>query len=212
MRRILAVVVLALASAVGLPAAAKAGGPTSVLVTQPGQAAGALYHDDAAYDALLELLPAGETRGKPLPPGARGTDYTLTWLIHDVEPWRWDRIRIDGDGNAWVATVMTAGATPGWEPLGPPHDDALAQLLAGVLADSAAPTVVSVPTGVSPAPASPEVAPPVADADPTWFSLTGWRWALPGALLGLAAGAVVAGATRRGRDPEPRQLLVSSEA
>jgi hypothetical protein len=210
MRRILAVVVLALAPAVGLPAAANAGGPTSVLVTQPGQSAGALYYDDAAYDALLELLPVGETRGKPLPPGRNGTDYTLTWLIHDVEPWRWDRVRIDGDGNAWVATAMTAGATPGWEPLGSPQDEALAQLLAGVLGDSATPTVVSVPTDVSPAPATSEVAPPAPPAPSTaWFPLTGWRWALPGALLGLAVGAVAA---RRSREAEPRQVLVGSGA
>jgi len=207
MRRILAVVVLALVSAVGLPAAASAGGPTSVIVTQPGQSAGALYYDDAAYDALLGLLPRGETHGKPLPPGSSGTDYTLTWLVHDVEPWRWDRVRVDGDGAVWVATTTTAGATPGWQPLGPPQGEALARLLAGVLGDSPAPTVVSVPAEVAAAPAAPDVAP--SEASPAWFSLAGWRWAVPGALLGIAVGAIAA---RRGRDREPRQVLISSEA
>ena len=76
MRRILAVAVLALAAAVGLPAASHAGGPTSVLITQPGQSAGALYYDDAAYDALLGLLPADETRGKALRARRRASTTT----------------------------------------------------------------------------------------------------------------------------------------
>ena len=79
MRRILAVAVLALAAAVGLPAASQAGGPTSVLITQPGQSAGALYYDDAAYDALLGLLPADETRGEPLAPGEESTTTSPGW-------------------------------------------------------------------------------------------------------------------------------------
>ena len=102
MRRILAVAVLALAAAVGLPAASHAGGPTSVLITQPGQSAGALYYDDAAYDALLGLLPADETRGEPLAPGGAGDDYNLTWMVHDVMPWRFDRVHVAPDGTAWV--------------------------------------------------------------------------------------------------------------
>ena len=106
MRRILAVAVLALAAAVGLPAASQAGGPTSVLITQPGQSAGALYYDDAAYDALLGLLPADETRGEPLAPGG-GVDYNLTWLVHDVMPWRFDRVHVAADGTAWVSTTFS---------------------------------------------------------------------------------------------------------
>lgn len=207
MRRILAIALLAIAAATWLPATAHAGGPTSVIVTQPGQAAGALYYDEAAYDALLGLLPAGETRGKPLPPGSGGTDYTLTWLVHDVEPWRWDRVHVDGDGSAWAATVTTAGATPGWEPLGSEQGTALAQLLAGVVEDSAAPTVVSVPTDVSPAPAPPEVVP--SEPTPAWFSLAGWRWVVPGALLGLLAG-VAAARVRRTHAEEPRRVLVEA--
>lgn len=204
MRRILVVVVLALASAVGLPAAAKAGGPTSVLITQPGQSAGALYYDDAAYDALLGLLPVGETRGKPLPPGGGGADYNLTWLVHDVTPWRFDRIHVARGGTAWVSTTFSVEATGGWEAIG--EADELTALLTQVLDASVAPEVVSVPAD-SPSASTPAPAP--AEGEPTWFSLTGWRWVVPGALLGLAVGAVVA---RRSRDVEPRQVLISSEA
>jgi len=203
MRRILAVAVLALAAAVGLPVASQAGGPTSVLITQPGQSAGALYYDDAAYDALLGLLPAEETRGTPGTPGG-GVDYNLTWLVHDVMPWRFDRVRIARDGSAWVSTTFSADAVAGWEAVGPAEE--LAAILTGVLEESTAPSVVTVPAEVTP-----EVFPPAATEEPrtSWFSLTGWRWVVPGALLGLVVGAVAA---RRPRDTEPRQVLISSEA
>src|SRR5918995_1568757 len=119
MRRILTTVVLALTASlvalVGLSGTSYAGGPTSVLVTQPGADAAALYYDDAAYDALAGLLPAEETRGKSLPPGGGGTDYNLTWMIHDVVPWRFDRVHVAPDGTAWVSTTFEAGATAAWE-------------------------------------------------------------------------------------------------
>ena len=202
MRRILAVAVLALAAAVGLPAASHAGGPTSVLITQPGQSAGALYYDDAAYDALLGLLPADETRGEPLAPGG-GVDYNLTWLVHDVMPWRFDRVQVTADGTAWVSTTFSAEDPGGWVEVAEAEE--LAALLTQVLDDAVAPEVVSVPAdtlapAAAPAPAGPETA---------WFSLTGWRWVVPGVLLGLVVGAVAA---RRSRDQEPRQVLISSEA
>ena len=61
MRRILAIALLALTAVAGLPGTAHAGGPTSVLVTQPGVAAAGLYFSDEAYDALASLLPSDET-------------------------------------------------------------------------------------------------------------------------------------------------------
>src|SRR6478609_11378035 len=204
MRRILAVAVLALAAAVGLPAASHAGGPTSVLITQPGQSAGALYYDDAAYDALLGLLPADETRGKPLAPGGAGDDYNLTWMVHDVMPWRFDRVHVAPDGTAWVMTTFSAEGDGGWAEVDQPEE--LAAVLTQVLDDSVAPEVVSIPAGATPAPAP---APAPAEPGTAWFSLAGWRWVVPGVLMGLVVGAVAA---RRSRDEEPRQVLISSEA
>nr|WP_300052192.1 hypothetical protein [uncultured Nocardioides sp.] len=203
MRRILAVAVLALAAAVGLPAASQAGGPTSVLITQPGQSAGALYYDDAAYDALLGLLPADETRGEALAPGG-GSDYTLTWLVHDVMPWRFDRVHVTRDGSAWVSTTFSAEDTSGWVEVA--ASDELVALLTQVLDDSVAPEVVPVPADAGPAPAP---GPASGEPETAWFSLTGWRWVVPGVLLGLVVGGVAA---RRTRDEEPRQVLISSEA
>jgi hypothetical protein len=206
MRRILAVGLLALAAAVGLPAVSQAGGPTSVLITQPGQSAGALSYDDEAYDALLGLLPTDETRGKPLAPGG-GVDYQLTWLLHDVAPWRFDRVRVAADGTAWVSTTFTAGAAGGWAPVAAAEE--LVALLTGVLDDSVAPEVVTLTVPAEAGPAASPPAPSPAEPEPTWFSLSGWRWVVPGAIVGLAVGAATA---RRRRDGEPRQVLVSSEA
>ena len=55
----------------------------------------------------------------------------------------------------------------------------------------------------------PASSPPAADPDTAWFSLAGWRWVVPGGLLGLLVGAVAA---RRHRDEEPRRVLISSGA
>jgi hypothetical protein len=203
MRRILATVLLTLSAIIGLPGAAHAGGPTSVLITQPGQDAGALYYDDAAYDALLELLPASETKGKSQPPDG-GVYYNLTWMVHDVMPWRFDHVRIDADGTAWVSTTFSAESAAGWEPVDAGKD--LSALLTGVLSESAAPEVVS----LTPRATQPDPTPASADeADPSWFALTGWRWVVPGALLGLLAGVAVA---RRRVDDEPRQVLLTSDS
>jgi hypothetical protein len=201
MRRILAIALLALTAVTGLPATAHAGGPTSVLVTQPGAAAAGLYYSDEAYGELLRLLPADETRGEAEPPSG-GVDYNLTWMIHDVSAWRYDRVTVAGDGTAWVSTTFTSDAVGGWEPAGAGTE--LFDLLSAVLDDSAAPAVVTVPAAETPG-STPLAAPQ--EPRTTWFSLAGWRWLVPGGLLGVLVGA--AAARRRGAD-EPRRMLVEA--
>lgn len=204
MRRILAVALLALAAATGLPATAHAGGPTSVLVTQPGVSAAGLYYTDEAYDELLGLLPTGETRGKELPPGG-GVAYSLTWMVHDVMPWRFDRVSVHGDGTAWVATTFSADATTGWQPVG--EGTELFDLLTAVLTDGGAPGPVSETMAASAPATSATETRTVTEAE--WFSLSGWRWVVPGAVLGLLVG-VAAARVRRTRADEPRQVLVDA--
>ena len=204
MRRILAVALLALAAATGLPATAHAGGPTSVLVTQPGVSAAGLYYTDEAYDELLGLLPTGETRGKELPPGG-GVAYSLTWMVHDVMPWRFDRVSVHGDGTAWVATTFSADATTGWQPVG--EGTELFDLLTAVLADGGAPGPVSETMAASAPATSATETRTVTETE--WFSLSGWRWVVPGAVLGLLVG-VAAARVRRTHADEPRQVLVDA--
>lgn len=205
MRRILAIAVLALSALLGLPATAHAGGPTSVLITQPGAGAGALYYSDEAYDALVRLLPEGDTHGDAAPPDYAGEGYQLTWMVHDVMPWRFDRLQLDSDGDVWVSTTSTANKAGEWMSLGPAT--ALRRLLKAVVEDDAAPAIVSVPAGDPSAAAT--TPPPARSADDgsSWISLSGWRWLVPGALLGLLVGGVAA--HRRGAE-EPRRVLISS--
>ncbi|GAA5116678.1 hypothetical protein GCM10023339_25900 [Alloalcanivorax gelatiniphagus] len=204
MRRFLAIALLALAAATGLPATAHAGGPTSVLVTQPGVSAAGLYYTDEAYDDLLQLLPTDETRGKRLPPGG-GVAYNLTWMVHDFVPWRFDHVSVHGDGTAWVATTFSTDATAGWQPVG--EGTELFDLLTAVLADGEAPGLIGDTTAAS----SPTT--PAAEARPVtkteWFSLSGWRWVVPGALLGLLVGGAAARVGRTQED-EPRRVLVEA--
>lgn len=78
---------------------AMAGGPTSVLVVSPesGQST-ALYVSDKAYGelerSLGETAVIGEGR-RERPPGLNMGDgsrqINVTWMVHDVRPWRVDR-------------------------------------------------------------------------------------------------------------------------
>jgi anti-sigma-K factor RskA len=74
-----------------------------------------------------------------------------------------------------------------------------------VLADGEAPGLVSETLAASVPPA----AEPRTVTETEWFSLSGWRWVVPGAVLGLLVG-VAAARVRRTRADEPRQVLVDA--
>lgn len=106
--------VLALAAA---PTSAYAGGPTSVLLTHPAQSrAAALYYDDPLYAALAAAIGYGQA-GADQPPAGVGEDFDseirLTWLLHDVQIWRLDRIQVADDGTVWVETALGENETGG---------------------------------------------------------------------------------------------------
>ena len=116
MRRLVALgaTLTALAAAVLVVAAppASAGGPTSVLVVNydGSRAAGALT-GSAAYADLEKALdpytpPSGE---RTAPSSFMGTQIRLTWMIHDVSPWRVDAVTLDGK-DVWVETIVDTGA------------------------------------------------------------------------------------------------------
>ena len=94
MRRTLAVAVLALWALIGLPGAAQAkGGPTSVLITDPGSGrATALYYTSPDYAELTRLLESDFNLGTKSAGTRDAETYNLTWMIHDVQPWRMDSV------------------------------------------------------------------------------------------------------------------------
>ena len=89
---------------------AHAGGPTSALLVVPGAGqTAALYNSDADYNSLATLVGAFEAPGKVDRSGASheaGAGVTVTWLIHDVQVWRVDRIYVVDDGKAWISTQV----------------------------------------------------------------------------------------------------------
>jgi len=106
MRRLLVIVLIIVSVALAVPPAS-AGGPTSVMITDPASGrATALYYTDSCYAEIEALLAAGETvEGEP--PGRRGGVVNLTWMVHDVEPWRSQQLYPDAAGGPLVVTHGT---------------------------------------------------------------------------------------------------------
>lgn len=78
---------------------AVAGGPTSVLLVSPESTESAsLYYTDGEYSDLESWLEPPTSGGKPSedPPGlgvgVQSRQINVTWMVHDVTPWRVDRV------------------------------------------------------------------------------------------------------------------------
>jgi len=185
-RAAIAAVLLALTFSAG---PASAGGPTSAILSVPGEGATAsLYYTDGAYDQLARLVGAyNTTAGRTDTSGAShesGAGVNVTWLIHDVQPWRVDRIYLNADGGPWIATqVMDSDTGSIWDsPVvwhQPTSGKQLAALLDRLLDGKAPAPVESVPE-------TPAVAPAAAPAAPA-DRVAGIWWALGG----LAGGVVL---------------------
>jgi hypothetical protein len=118
---------LLLGTALGASSAV-AGGPTSVLLVVPGEnRTASLYTGSADYDRLITLVGGFEPpTGSTTPPkgaddlGAAGTNdssgpgVTLTWLIHDVNVWRVDRVYADAAGGPLISTQTSANGGDLW--------------------------------------------------------------------------------------------------
>lgn len=169
------------------------------MITDPASArATALYYTDSRYAELEALLAAGKAvKGEP--PGRRGSAVNLTWMLHDVDPWRIQQLYPDAEGGPILVTygteIMGSEAQVTWSRIA--DSDGLAALLDRILRPRAAPATAEVE---SPTP-EPLVERTVTETETAWYSLTGWRWLIPGMLIG--AGFVLLPSGRRTEDPDP---------
>ena len=210
---------------------ANAGGPTSVIIVNPATGeANALYHDDADYQVLHDALAPAEgmsvERPSQLAHGPGISAINITWLIHDVEVWRIDYVRIDLK-YVWVKTTTIAGAAP-YEADSQWHVAAGAEAVIGVLdrlgvmsdellekggwdVNTSANEVAAPAGGGEAAAVDGEAAgalqptnsePPIAPA---------WQWLVAATAGGLAVGALARPALAaylRSRERGPRQRLL----
>ncbi|MER5212262.1 hypothetical protein ABT063_17180 [Streptomyces sp. NPDC002838] len=205
---------------------ASAGGPTSVLLVSPQSTETAsLYYSDKEYGELERLLgqPGTGTRDKPPEaPLTAARQINVTWMVHDVSPWRLDRVfpLTDAD-DVWIHTAanLTETVNGHWHRAQQP--DRLRALLkkVGVMGKASNEGAVS---GIYPAPwetgdtatdppdtttATVQTGTPAADDDMEWW------WALPGAAAGAALALVLRPYALRKpwnrlrREPGPRQEL-----
>ncbi|WOX12013.1 hypothetical protein [Streptomyces sp. N50] len=211
---------------------AAAGGPTSVLVTSPesGQAE-ALYYSDEQYGKLQQLLgPEGKgTRDKPPEADlAHARQINVTWLAHDISPWRIDRVfPVESRPQAvWIHTAADPSENTNlngyWHRAGQPAQLRALLKKLGVTGKGTGDGY----SGIFPAPwQSTESTTTAPDTGTGTTAVrvtaqeksrgTDWWWAIPGA----AAGAVLAlvlrpfaarlplDRWRKGREPGPRQEL-----
>lgn len=205
---------------------ATAGGPTSVIIVNPSTGeASALYHDDADYQVLNDALApaAGMSVEQPatLADGPGHSAINITWLIHDVEVWRIDYVRIDLK-YVWVKTSTISWPAP-YETDGQWHVAADAEAVIGVLdrlgvlSDellekggwdvSGSGNAAAAPAGDGDAAAAAGAQQPMNSAPPM---VPAWQWLAAAAASGLAVGATArpALAYLRRRERGPRQQLL----
>jgi hypothetical protein len=215
---ILAGLVLALTWLWWAASPASAGGPTSVIMVNPGTGrAAALHTTNPRYMQLVKTLSAYDPpTGSPARPASVSDcsqcEIRLTWLIHDMRIWRIDRVHLTSDDGVWIHTVADESGErdlfdqPGqWQR---PYDQAtLIALLSasGVISPAAADAANRQPVSVSPQPA-------VGDAN--LAKVAGGALGLPvglvaagAAVVGMAAGLGLAWLIRRSRSDRDRFQL-----
>ncbi|MFI6487504.1 hypothetical protein [Streptomyces sp. NPDC050564] len=236
LRELLAVMgalAVALAAMLLWAPSAIAGGPTSVLVVSPESAeTTALYYSDQEYGQLMRLLgePGSGTREEPPGLGAAGGhQLNVTWLVHDVSPWRVDRVYPDSprSKDVWIHTTTDLPSMNGyWHRAEHPAQVRALFKKLGVLGKPSpegggeifpAPWQTPEDSNTAPAPAPTEQARTTTAAGATADDGTDWWWAIPGAaagaVLALVLRPLVAGVPgarplgRRERETEPRQEL-----
>ena len=193
----------------------------------------------AELEALLHGQDAeGSEEATSYPGTAEDITLNITWLIHDVSIWRTDQLLLRASGGPYVATWMTlddggvdggddgslAAGKPTWRALD--NEGRITKLLSSLglpgragSNDAGNPEMTS-GAGLAPpsvgfdeaGAAAPATATPAeARAEDRWFTLAGWRWAVPGLLLGLFAGFAVRRRGRAGSGPRQEFIDVGRE-
>lgn len=203
----------------GWAAPARAGGPTSVLLSASAlQKVVATGYDDTQYHLLMQLVEvSGQGRGPANEGQAIGDPVRATWLIHDEHVWRTDSIYPNAQGGPLIATTLKphiGGAQPAKAVWHRPKDPkALLKLLGSMGLLAGGPGTASLPsTGADDGSGAAEGTViagsdgsgdtgSTSGAQQSSVALTGWRWVIPGFLLGaiLAAVATRYWLPRRGR-------------
>ncbi|RIQ32503.1 hypothetical protein [Jiangella rhizosphaerae] len=192
-----AAVVLTLGALLFAAPPVSAGGPTSVLLVSPSTGRTAsLYATNGTYTTLMTQLGvepvAAPSRGAA-PPHIGGDQIVVTWMVHDVQPWRVDRISFDGDGLPdWLHTTQSMGAGPiAFDDAGVWHRPGDPEALAEILVELG----LTGRTGLRPAAEQPDdatvtgddaqaaAAPPSDDG-----GIDAATWALPAVAGGIMAG------------------------
>ncbi|PAZ14999.1 hypothetical protein CLM62_16105 [Streptomyces sp. SA15] len=204
---------------------ASAGGPTSVLVVSPQSTETAsLYYSDKEYGEVERLLGQPGTGTHDKPPEAALTaarQINVTWMVHDVSPWRLDRVfPLTDSDDVWIHTATNLPETVNGYWHRAQHPDQLRALLKklGVMGGTSAEGA----SGIFPAPwetgdaatdppdtttTTVQTGTPAADDDMEWW------WALPGAAAGAVLALVLRSYALRKpwdrlrREPGPRQEL-----
>ncbi|MEV8597399.1 hypothetical protein [Streptomyces sp. NPDC052012] len=209
-----------------------AGGPTSVLVVSPqSEETASVYHSDKQYGELERLLgPVGKgTRERP--PEAASVSARLinvTWMVHDVTPWRVDRVFLaDADQDVWIHTAARFNESSNglWHRAEHPSDLHKLLYALGVTGDGtgtgSAPGIYPAPWDTEQAAAGKDegaaAAAAVTRAAPATGDGTDWWWAIPGVVAGAALALVLRPYVtrlplmgRRKDDPGPRQELLDT--
>ena len=148
-----------------------------------------------------------------------GPGITVTWLIHDVEPWRVDRIYLGGNDGPWISTQVSDFSGSLWDSPVLWHRPADGARLNALLDGLGLGTGASKDTGFDgvagaplPAPDSDSATSDPATVQPKAAVTSGQDWYVSAswAIGGLVAGALIALAwTRRRstRDDEPEPAL-----
>ena len=192
-----AIASVAVSWAGGVPAAA--GGPTSALLVSPQSGVtSSLYYKQAEYQQLSDAVRGTAAPGEGFAEHYRGPGVRITWLIHDVTVWRTDEVYLQADGGPLIATRENDGGAglpeqQIWHRSADPAK--LVQLLGSLrLIDPAA-----VPDVVAQLPLPSPPSPPASAAadSSSWVALSGWRWMVPGLLLGAGLALAWGWAQRR---------------